>query len=302
MSGGLAGKVAVLTGSSAGIGLAVAEQLAADGAAVVVNGRDAAATGRAAERIAQAGGRARAVPGSAAEPETADACVRAAERDFGPVDVLVNCAGVAEPPGSSILDITAEQWRALLESHLGSAFSACRAAVPGMVRRGGGAIVNTSSHAFTGAFGGTGYPAGKGGVNALTRSLAAELDEHGIRVNAVCPGARTRLSSGSEYEQHIRGLHRRGLLDDAMAREALNPAEPRYVVPLYAYLVSELAAGVTGEVFAAAGGFLGRFPRPEPELLAWRDAEQHPPWSVADIAQHVGPGQRSRDRSGEGNA
>ncbi|MBE9373790.1 SDR family oxidoreductase [Saccharopolyspora sp. HNM0983] len=287
MSGPRTGQVAVVTGSSSGVGRAVAEHLAAEGAAVVINGRDADAAHRAAAELAAGGARVRAVPGSAADPAVAEELVAAAEQYFGPVDALVNCAGTAEPAGSSILDISTEQWHELLESHLTSAFVPCRAVVPGMVSRGRGAIVNTGSHASTGAFGGTGYPAGKGGVNALTRALAAELREFGIRVNAVCPGARTRLSTGSEYEQHIGDLQRRGMLDEPTAQEALHPAEPRYVAPLYGYLVSDLAAGVSGEIFAAAGGFLGRFPRPAPELLAWRDAAQHPPWTPDDVAHHM---------------
>ncbi len=89
--------------------------------------------------------------------------------------------------------------------------------------------MNTSSFAFLGDYGGTGYPAGKGGgVNSLTLALAAELKEHGVRANAVCPGARTRLSEGSDYEQHIAELNRRGgLLDDVSAQGALDAAPAR---------------------------------------------------------------------------
>ena len=96
----------------------------------------------------------------------------------------------------------------------GTAFETCRAAAPHMVRQGSGAIVNTSSFAFLGDYGGTGYPGGKGGVNGLTLAIAAELKEHGVRANVVCPGAKTRLSTGPEYEDHIATLNRRGLLDD----------------------------------------------------------------------------------------
>jgi NAD(P)-dependent dehydrogenase (short-subunit alcohol dehydrogenase family) len=82
-----------------------------------------------------------------------------------------------------------------------------------MVHQGGGSIVNTSSFAFLGDSGGTGYPAGKGAVNSLTLAIAAELKEHGVRAN-VCPGARTRLSTGPDYVAHVTELNRRGLLDD----------------------------------------------------------------------------------------
>lgn len=287
--GHLEDRVAIVAGSSRGVGLEVAKALAREGAAVVVNGRDAAAVELAAEEVASAGGRAGAVAGSAADPGVAERLLAVALDSFGDVDVLVNCAGTAEPPGSSILDVTQQQWLDLLDAHLTSAFTTCRAVVPHLVERGGGAVINTSSHAFTGTFGGTGYPAGKGGVNSLTLALAAELRVHAVRVNAVCPGARTRLSTGDEYERHIDGLHRRGMLDDMTRAGALDPAPPEYVAPLYAFLASDLAAGVTGQVYAAAGCYLGRFPDPGAELIAYRDHDEHPPWSVAEVAELLNP-------------
>ena len=152
-----------------------------------------------------------------------------------------------------------------------------------MVARGSGAIVNTSSFAFLGDYGGTGYPAGKGAVNGLTMAIAAELAEHGVRANLVCPGARTRLSTGPDYERHITELHRRGLLDELSTRAALDPAPPAYVAGLYAYLVSGMAAQITGQMFIAAGGFIGRFDRPSPVPLGYRDHRDNPPWSWAEI-------------------
>lgn len=282
----LAGRVALVTGSSRGIGLAVAHALAGHGAAVVVNGRDAATVERAVSGLRDAGARAAGVAGSAAAPTTLEEMVDRASA-FGEVDSLVTCAGTAEPAGSSILDIDLADWQALLDSHLTATFVACRAVAPLLVARGGGAIVTTSSHAFTGVFGGTGYAAGKGGVNSLTHALAAELREHGVRVNAVAPGARTRLSTGADYEASIERLHERGLLDDLMRHGALTPAPPDHVAQLYAFLVSDLAAGTTGEVFAGAGGYVGRFARPAEELLAYRDHATAPPWTPAELAGFV---------------
>jgi NAD(P)-dependent dehydrogenase (short-subunit alcohol dehydrogenase family) len=165
-----------------------------------------------------------------------------------------------------------------------TAFHTCRAAAPLMVEQGSGAIVNTSSFAFLGDYGGTGYPAGKGAVNALTMALAAELAEHGVRANVVCPGAKTRLSTGAEYEEQIATLRRRGMLDEVSAQGALDAASPEYVAPMYAYLCSDLAAAVTGQIFIAAGGFVGRFDRPSPSLLGYRDHHDSPPWSLDEIS------------------
>ncbi|MDT7766189.1 MAG: hypothetical protein QOC63_5609, partial [Mycobacterium sp.] len=152
-----------------------------------------------------------------------------------------------------------------------------------MIAHGGGAIVNTSSFAFLGDYGGTGYPAGKGGVNGLTLAMAAELKAHDVRANVVCPGAKTRMSTGPEYEAHIIALNRRGLLDEASMQAALDPPPPEYVAPTYAYLASDLAKDVTGQIFIAAGGFVGRFDRPSPAIIGYRDHHDSPPWSVEEI-------------------
>lgn len=284
----LDGRVAVVTGGTRGIGRAVAHALVDAGASVVVNGRDESAVAETVAALTVAGATARGVAGSAAEPAVADAIVTTALA-AGDLAIVVNCAGTAEPPGSSILSVTSADWHALLDAHLTAAFETCRAAAPHLVARGGGgAIVNTSSFAFDGSYGGTGYPAGKGGVTSLTYALAAELAEHGVRANVVCPGARTRLSTGGEYEDHIRSLNERGLLDDLSFAGAQDPGPPEHAAALYRFLVSDRAAGVTGQVLAAAGGFLGRFPGPSLEVVTWRDHHEHPPYTPVEIAALLG--------------
>jgi NAD(P)-dependent dehydrogenase (short-subunit alcohol dehydrogenase family) len=246
----------------------------------VVNGRDPDAVSDAAARI---GGTSIGFPGSPADPATADALIDSCVSEFGRIDALINCAGTAEPTGSSILNVTSGQFRDLLEAHLGTVFETCRAAAPKMVAQGGGAIVNTSSFAFLGDYGGTGYPAGKGAVNGLTLAIAAELKSEGVRANVVCPGARTRLSTGAEYEAQIADLNRRGLLDDVSMQGALDAAPPEYAAPTYAYLVSDLAKDVTGQIFIAAGGFVGGFDRQTPGIIAYRDHHDSPPWTIDEL-------------------
>jgi short-subunit dehydrogenase len=275
----------VVVGGSRGIGAAVAALLAQLGAGVVVNGRDADAVESTVGAIASAGGNAVGLPGSAADDAIAQALISLCENEFGQINALVNCAGIAEPSGSSILTITRQEFRDLIDAHLGTVFATCRAAAPRMVARGGGSIVNTSSFAYLGDYGGTGYPAGKGAVNGLTMAIAAELAEHGVRANVVCPGARTRLSTGAEYSQQIESLRRRGMLDEVSAQAALDAAPPEYAASLYAYLVSDLSTRVTGQTLIAAGGFVGRFDRPGPALLGYRDHDESPPWSISEIGQ-----------------
>lgn len=279
----LAGNGAIVVGGSRGIGAAVAMMLADLGAGVVVNGRDGDAVDACVDAVAATGGSAVGLSGSASEERLAEALIALCENEFGAITALVNCAGIAEPTGSSILSVSHREFDDLIDAHLGTVFATCRAAAPRMVAAGGGSIVNTSSVAFLGDYGGTGYPAGKGAVNGLTMALAAELAEHGIRANVVCPGARTRLSSGPEYESHIASLRRRGMLDEISAAAALDAAGPEYTAPLYAYLASDLSAAVTGQIFVAAGGFVGRFDRSAPTVLAYRDHRGAPPWSLDEI-------------------
>lgn len=247
---------------------------------MVINGRDGEAVG---DAVAHVGGHAIGFPGSPADPEIADALMASCVDEFGRIDTLINCAGTAEPIGSSILTVTSAQFHDLLDAHLGTVFETCRAAAPKMVAQGGGSIVNTSSFAFLGDYGGTGYPAGKGAVNGLTLAIAAELRAYGVRANVVCPGAKTRLSTGSDYEAQIADLNARGLLDDVSMQGALDAAPPEYAASTYAYLASDLATDVTGQIFIAAGGFVGRFDRQTPSFVAYRDHHDAPPWTVAEL-------------------
>lgn len=284
----LAGRGVVVSGGSRGIGRAVAELLCTLGAGVVVNGRDADAVEETVAAITASGGRAGPVVGAADDERIAGALVDECIARFGRLDALINCAGVAEPAGSSILTISPEEFDRLISAHLGTAFHTSRVAARVMASQGHGAIVNTGSVAFLGDYGGTGYPAGKGAVNGLTMAIAAELKAHGVRANVVCPGARTRLSTGVEYEKHIEDLHRRGLLDEMTMRASLDSAPAAFVAPLYAYLVSDLARDVTGQIFVAAGGFVGRFDRRAPRVLGYRDHHDAGPWAVGDLHTMLG--------------
>jgi NAD(P)-dependent dehydrogenase (short-subunit alcohol dehydrogenase family) len=258
--------VVVVTGSSRGVGRAVAEHLTSLGASVVVNGRDAEVVSEVASDLGALG-----FAGDVSAPRVAESLRDAALDRFGRVDGLITVQGVVEPPGSSILDVTREDWDELIASHVTGTFEAVRAFVPSLVASKG-AVVTTGSHAYLGMYGGTGYPAGKGAVASLTFALATELADRGVRVNCVCPGAKTRMSTGPVYEDGIRALNRRGLLDDAMLAASLDPAPPEHCAPLYAFLVSPAADGITGRVFAASGGYVGELARPREKLLAYRDA------------------------------
>lgn len=284
----LAGRAAIVAGGSRGIGRAVAIELARQGASVVVNGRDTTPVQEVVGRIANQGGSALACAGSATDFQFARNLVGACAEHFGAVDVLVNCVGMAEPEGSSILDLAEADWRELLDVHLTSAFNTCRHAAPLMRAQGRGAIINTGSHSFLGMYGGTGYPAGKGGTTSLTLAIAAELAECGVRANVVCPGARTRLSEGTAYENRIQGLHARGILTEGMRDASLAPGEPEEVAPMYAFLASDLAAGITGRIFSAAGGYVGLRELGQESPLGFRNVAADGPWCLEDLAGVMG--------------
>ena len=295
MHRGLDGKRIVVTGSSHGIGRAIALGLAAEGASVVVNGSGGGEGGRVAAEaelralvaeIADLGGKGSFYVGSVALLEAATELVETAVEAFGGLDGLVNCAGIAGNPANSILEIELEDWKEVLAVHLDGTFHCCRAAVPHLVRGGGGSIVNTSSHGALGAFGGTAYPAAKGAINSLTLALATDLASDGIRVNAVCPGAKTRLSSGPDYEKLIAKLEARGLLDPEVAEASLAAPPPEHCAPIYGYLLSDAAEDITGRIFSTSGPYVGIFDRTEERMIG----SHEPPetlWKLDELGAAV---------------
>ena len=283
----LEGKRIVITGASMGIGQAVAIKLTEEGASVVVNARGMEKLQETVDKIQAIGGKVVASCGSVADFDYAGELIQTCIDSFGGIDVLINCAGISEPHGSCILDIPPEDWQNLIDIHLNGTFNTCRHASPIMAAQKHGSIINTGSHAFLGMYGGTGYAAGKGATVSLSHAMAMDLKEHGINVNVICPGARTRLSTGEDYEALIKNLNQRGLLSDDMKEASLSPPEPAYVAPLYAWLASDVAGKITGRTFWAAGGYIGQFHRNADQLLAFKHHDFQPPWELDEISHKL---------------
>ena len=227
----LAGKVALVTGAGKNIGRTIALTLARDGAAVIVNGRsDRGAIEAVAAEINGAGGRAAAHLADVADPRAVAQMVEAAAGQFGGLDIVVSNAGLRRQ--TAFLDISAAEWREILSVALDGAFYLAQAAVPHLIRRGGGAIV-----ALSGISNHVGTPnrahvsVSKAGLEGLMRSLAIELAPHKITCNCVAPGAidTTRGASagalpGTLNDQTI-PLRRKGTVDEiaAMVRLLAGP-------------------------------------------------------------------------------
>jgi NAD(P)-dependent dehydrogenase (short-subunit alcohol dehydrogenase family) len=184
------GKVAIVTGAAAGIGAATAKRLAAEGAKVVIADLNAAGAEATAKLILEAGGAARAVRTDVGDKASLEALVAATEAAYGGVDVLVNNAALlAEPNDKDILETPDELWERMFQINVMGIVRACKLVIPGMIARGGGAIVNISSGtAFRGEPIRVSYGTSKAAVAGLTRNIAAGYSREGIRCNAIAPG------------------------------------------------------------------------------------------------------------------
>ncbi|GGS61705.1 3-oxoacyl-ACP reductase [Planobispora rosea] len=261
----LSGKVAVVTGASKGIGLAVVRTLLAEGARVVAASRKTTA-----ELDALAGADLVHVPVDLMDPEAPGRVVARAAEEFGGLDILVNNAG-GPPPGVSLprfgfLTPDDTAWREMFEFNLFSAVRAIRAAIPLMLQRGGGAIVNVSSVlARQPAPMNVDYNAAKAGMNTVTKALSEEYGPQGIRVNTVSPGPVrtawwTEEGGAADILAAATGAGRDAVLDsvapEMMKLTTGRLVDPQEVADVVALLVSPRSASTTGAEFAVDAGFL----------------------------------------------
>jgi NAD(P)-dependent dehydrogenase (short-subunit alcohol dehydrogenase family) len=283
----LAGKRAIVTGAGRGIGRAVAELLAAEGAAVVVNDLGAAIDGqgtetRVADEVVQAitaaGGRAVANYDSVADFDGAGRIVETATREFGGLDILINNAGILRD--RMVFNMSEAEWDAVVAVHLTGTFNCTRHAARVMREQRAGRIVSMSS--TSGVYGNSGqanYGAAKDGIAGLTRVVARELGKYGVTVNAVCPGAATRMTQTvTEQARGKRG--RAGVASAAGARPGtLEHTGPENVAPWVVYLTTDAASHVNGKVFFAMGGLISLLDDPVPV----RTIEKQGRWTPEEI-------------------
>ncbi|UTH75010.1 SDR family oxidoreductase [Chromobacterium sp. IIBBL 290-4] len=245
----LAGKVAIITGASSGIGRAAARLFAREGARVVLVARRAQALEALSDEIIAAGGEAVCLAGDVREEQTAAAAVALARERFGGLDIAFNNAGMLGDNAPTHL-LSADNWRQVLDTNLSGAFLAARQQIPVMLARGGGALLFTSS--FVGQTAGfpgmAAYAASKAGLIGLSQVIAAEYGAQGIRANALLPGG-TDTEMGrsaaptAEARSFVEGLH-------ALKRLA----EPEEIARAALFMLSDAASFITGEAIRADGG------------------------------------------------
>jgi len=244
----LQGKIAVVTGSSRGIGAAIARELAAQGATVVLNHRDSAAQAEAVvAEIVAVGGQAVAIQADVSSYAEAQRLIKETVERFGHIDILVNNAGTTRD--MLIMMMPEADWDLVIQTNLKSAFNCSKAAVRPMMKQRFGRIINiTSVSGLAGQAGQTNYSASKAGMIGFTKALAKEVGPRGITVNAIAPGfVPTVLTDVLNEEQ------KRAIISMTPMGRFAKPEEIAYAT---AFLADERAGFITGQVLSVDGGLV----------------------------------------------
>jgi NAD(P)-dependent dehydrogenase (short-subunit alcohol dehydrogenase family) len=277
----LSGKVAVVTGSGRGLGLAYATELARSGAAVVVNDVDADVAEAAVKTITEAGGSAVAEVVPVGTSEAAQALVDRAVSEFGRLDILVNNAGILRD--STLWKMTDEQFDAVITTHLRGTFTCTRAAAIKLREQGeGGRIICVGSPTGqVGNFGQTNYAAAKAGIVGMVRTWAMELARAEITVNAIVPVAATGMTETVPFVQPYIEMLKAGEPLPAFARQELGFGTPEDAAGLVAFLASDAASSITGQAIGIGGDRLALWSHPTEVVVEFADGTG---WSADAVA------------------
>lgn len=283
----LSGRVVIVTGAGRGIGRESALLMAAEGASVVVNdmgtalngdGADASVAQSVVDEIAARGGKAIASSADISKTESGAQLVAAALDAFGRLDAVVNNAGIMR--GAPFCEMDADTWDLVLRVNLSGAFHLSRAAAPHFVQQRSGAFVHlTSTAALIGSMNQANYAASKNGVAALSRSLAIELEAHGVRSNCVSPLAFSRMTTGATGRSE----------EDPVVVKQREAEGAAAVAPLVAYLASDASRDINGQIIGVRGKEVHLYSQPRPV----RTLHEGDGWTVDKMAQKLAPSWRS---------
>jgi len=267
----LEGKVAIVTGSGRGLGLAYAQELARQGASVVINDVDAQVAADAVASIESAGGRAVAVVAPVGPTETAKQLVATAVEEFGRVDILVTNAGVLRD--KTLWNMSDDDFDTVIDIHLRGTFTCVRevATYQRANEIAGRIICIGSPTGQRGNFGQTNYAAAKAGIVGMVRTWALELKKAGITANAVIPVAATAMTATIPYFAAAMEADAQGEAMPAFFRHDLGFGTADDVAGLIAFLASDAAAGVTGQAIGVGGDRLQVWSHPEPVVTAYHE-------------------------------
>ncbi len=290
--GALDGKVAVVTGSGRGIGRGIALLFAREGAKVVVNdpgvntdgtGNDNGPADQVVAEIKGEGGAAVANYDSVAHVAGGEAIVKTAVDTWGRIDILVNNAGILRD--RMIFNMSEEEWDAVIATHLKGHYCCTKPASILMRQQRYGRVVNFSSGSgIIGNAGQANYGAAKSGIAGFTRVVAKDLGRYGVTCNALAPGAATRMTSTvSDQSRQLRA--RAGITSPAARPAPAAPQlrDPEYVAPMVAYLCTDDAWNINGQIFHVAGGSVGIANHPVPMRTLWKPDM----WTLDELAAAV---------------
>ncbi|QTG81477.1 SDR family NAD(P)-dependent oxidoreductase [Arthrobacter crystallopoietes] len=277
----LAGKVAIVTGSGRGLGLAYAQELARQGAAVVINDVDEQVAGEAVESITGAGGKAVAVVAPVGSTETAQQLVKTAVESFGGLDILVTNAGVLRD--KSLLKMTDEDFDLVINVHLRGTFTCVREAYAYFKENNvaGRIITIGSPTGQRGNFGQTNYAAAKAGIVGMVRTWALEMKKAGVTANAIIPVAATAMTKTVPFFQKAVEADERGEAMPDFFRKDLGFGTADDVAGLVAFLASDAAAKVTGQAIGVGGDRLQLWSHPEAVATEYKDGG----WSYEELVE-----------------
>jgi 3-oxoacyl-[acyl-carrier protein] reductase len=279
-------RVAIVTGSSQGIGRAIALALAKEGAKLVTNNRRPGAQGGDAETVAKEikdmGGEAVPFYGSVSEFEVAEKIVKTAVDSFGRIDIVVNNAGADAP--RMVWNMSEEEWDRCLDSFLKGSFNCTRFAAGPMREQKWGRIINTTSTAWLGTVGHCNYGAAKAGLVGLTRAVAREVGRYGVTCNAYAPTAATRFTLSDEIVAGFKKRYEAGLMTKERFEELTNPPKPETVGPFIVYLCTEEAADINGQVFDVTGGDIAIYSEPVKKQTI---TKKQGLWTVEELIEQV---------------